>query len=664
MIKKSNNLFSLKSVVKALFFCFVLGSSTVFAEVKLARLFSDHVVLQRQKPIPVWGWANPNESVSVAFNGQNKTATADPSGKWTVIFAPMEAGGPFEIKVGAKSGNATVKDVLVGEVWLCSGQSNMEWTVRQSNNFAEEKKNADYPQIRHFFVEHNVEIDEQKDLKSGEWKLSSAENIGDFTAVGFFFAREVYRKLKIPIGLVHSSWGGSQIEGWISKDGMLASDELGEYGRNLPKNWQEADALLERNVKKVTLGNSNLNPSLADEKLYTQANYDFSKWHSGSPVGQWDWKGIWAWRGNGFMAKTVEVPNNFVPQETTLGLAEGNSYSEIYINGKQIFNGVLKGKREINISQNTWKSGANSLVIKMNKNIEPEWFGVGLMGSAMDVYVKTKDEKIPLADGNWKLMPSFAEPHTYARSSNNVGTTIYNGMIAPLIPFSMRGVLWYQGETNAGRAFQYRKTFPLMINDWRKKWNDDFYFYFVQLSSYGSNQSSNEGSNWAELREAQTMTLGLPKTGMAVTTDIGNANDIHPTNKQDVGKRLAANALKLTYGQNILYSSPMFDSVKFENGKAIVSFKFTDGGLMAKDKFGYLKGFEIAGSDKVFYYAKAEIEGDKVIAYNSNVKNPVAVRYAWADAPTDANLFNSAGFPASPFRTDDWQEVTVGSKFQ
>ena len=306
----------------------------------------------------------------------------------------------------------------------------------------------------------------------------------------------------------------------------------------------------------------------------------------------------------------------------------------------------------------------NRLVVKMNKAIEPEWFGLGFQGSADDVFVKTAGEKIPLGDGNWKLMPSFAEPHTFAHSSNNAGTIIYNGMIAPLAPFAMRGVLWYQGETNAGRSYQYRKTFPLMINDWRRKWNDDFYFYFVQLSSYGANQDSNTGSGWAELRESQTMTLSLPKTGMAVTTDIGNANDIHPTNKQDVGKRLAANALKLTYGMEMPFSSPMFDAVKFENGKAVVSFKFADGGLMAKDKFGYARGFEIAGADKKFYYAKAEIQGDKVIVANENVKNPVAVRYAWSDAPTDANLFNAAGFPASPFRTDDWQGVTFGSRFQ
>lgn len=663
---KAGGFFGLKGVFATLFFCFLIGAnSAAFGRVRLARLFSDHVVLQRQKPIPVWGWAQPNESVNVSLGGQNKTATADSSGKWKIIFAPMEATGEsLELKAAAKSGKATAKDVLIGEVWLCSGQSNMEWTVRQADAFAAEKKDADYPQIRHFFVEHNVEIEPQTDLKTGEWKTSSTDSVGDFTAVGFFFAREIYRKLKVPVGLVHSSWGGSQIEGWISKEAMLASDELRDYGRNLPGNWAEADALLERNVKKITLGDANANPTLADEKNYLTADYDFSKWRSGDPLGQWDWKGIWAWRGNGFMARTVEIPEDFGARETTLGLAESYSYNEIYINGKQIFTGILKGKREVKVPKDAWRTGANKLVVKMNKTIEPEWFGLGFQGSADDVFIKSNDEKIPLGDANWRLMPSFAEPHGYAHSSNNVGTFIYNGMIAPLVPFGMRGALWYQGESNAGRAFQYRKTFPLMIEDWRKKWSDDFDFYFVQLSSYGANQSSNDGSVWAELREAQTLTLNLPKTGMAVTTDIGNATDIHPTNKQDVGKRLAANALKSTYGQDIQHSSPLFDAVKFENGRAIVSFKFAYGGLSAKDKFGYVKGFEIAGADRKFYYAQAEIAGDRVTVFHPQVKNPIAVRYAWSDAPVDANLYNSAGFPASSFRTDDWRGITVGNKFQ
>jgi sialate O-acetylesterase len=648
-----------------LFFClFFAAYSNIFASVTFARLFSDHTVLQRQKPIPVWGWANPNETVNVSLAEQSVAVKADSNGKFNAVFKPLEAGGAFVLKASAASGNVTVNDVLIGEVWLCSGQSNMEWSVKQADNFAVEKKNADFPQIRHFFVEHNVEIEPQKDLKSGEWKVSSSETVGDFTAVGFFFAREIHQKLKVPVGLIHSSWGGSQIEGWISKEGMLSSDELQGYAQNLPKTWQEADAMLEKRVKKATLGNENANPTVAGEKKYLEANFDISNRLSGSPIGQWDWKGIWAFRGNGFMLRNVEVPQSFIGQETTLGLAETNCYKEIYINGKQIFAGISKGKSEIAVPKNTWREGTNRIALKMDKNIEPNWYGVGFQGSDNDLFIASKTEKIPLGKDVWKLIPSFAEPHEYAHSSNNVGTFIYNGMIFPLVPYAMRGTLWYQGETNAGRSIQYRKTFPLMIADWRKKWGDDSYFYFAQLSSYGSNQNSNEGSGWAELREAQTMTLSVPKTGMAVITDIGNANDIHPTNKQDVGKRLAANALNKTYGQNIPDSSPMYDSVKFDNGKAVVSFKFAYEGLSAKDKFGYLKGFEIAGADKVFYYAQAEIEGDKVIVRHPKVKNPVAVRYAWSDAPVDANLFNSIGFPASPFRTDDWPGVTIWGKFQ
>lgn len=664
-MNRSSKFSIVKSVSFTLFFCFVAGISTADAQMKLAQIFSDHIILQRRKPIPVWGWANPNESVKVSLGDQSKIANADADGKFTVTFAPMEATDkPLELKVAAKSGNLTVKDVLIGEVWLCSGQSNMEWTVRQADNFAGEKNDADYPLIRQFYVEHVVEPAPQKDLKSGAWKASSKDSVGDFTAVGFFFARDVYKKLKIPVGLIHSSWGGSQVESWISKDAMLSSDELKSYGENLPKDWAGFDALLERNVKRATLGDADANPSLEDEKKYLQADFDVSKWVANNPIGQWDWKGIWSWRGNGFFARDVEIPANFAGRETVLGLAESNSYNEIYINGKQVFSGITKGKREIKIPQNSWKTGMNRLVVKMNKAIDPEWFGLGFQGSADDVFVKTASEKIALGDNNWKLMPSFAEPHAFAHSSNNAGTIIYNAMIAPLVPFAMRGVLWYQGETNAGRSFQYRKTFPLMIEDWRKKWNDDFYFYFVQLSSYGANQNSNVGSGWAELREAQSMTLSLPKTGMAVTTDIGNANDIHPTNKQDVGLRLSSIALNQIYGQNFPNRSPIFDSAKFENGRAIISFKFAYDGLKAKDKFGYVRGFEIAGADKKFYYAKAEISGDKVIVYNENVKNPVAVRYAWSDAPVDANLYNSADFPASPFRTDDWKGVTEGNKFK
>ena len=652
----------MRSVIIALLIIIASGNQ-VHAQLKLARLFSDHAVLQRQKPLPVWGWAKPDETISVSLAGQTLKTQANTEGGWRVTFSPLEAGGPYKLTVSDSTEKLMVEDILLGDVWLCSGQSNMEWTVANSDNFLKERKNADFPQIRHFKVEHDVSLQPEKELKMGDWKTCKPETVGGFTAIGFFFAREIYQKLNVPIGILHSSWGGSQVEGWISKEAMLSSDELKDYAKNLPATWEEADNRLARTVKKKVLGNPDANPTPDDEKKYLQADYDFSKWFTADPMGQWDWKGIWAWRGNGFMGKMVEIPSEMTQQITTLALAEHFSYDEIYVNGKQVSAGLLRGVRKILIPANTWKAGINKLMVKMNKAIEPEWYGLGLMGTATDLFVSTETQKISLAGNDWKLMPSFSDAYTFAHLSNNVGVSIYNAMIEPLVPYAIKGALWYQGESNAGRAFQYRKTFPLMIEDWRKKWNDEFPFYFVQLATYGSNQNSNEGSNWAELREAQTLTLKLPKTGMAVTTDVGNPKDIHPTNKQDVAKRLAANALKTTYNQDCVHSSPMYKTVFFDSNKAIVTFDFTGKGLMVKDKFGYLKGFEIAGDDHVFYYAKAELQGDKVHVFHPKGLKPVAVRYAWSDAPEEANLFNSEGFPACPFRTDDWQGVTMKVKF-
>lgn len=634
------------------------------AQPRFARVFSDHAVLQRQKPIVVWGWANPDERIEVTLARQTQITVANASGRWLVRFLPMEAGGPYRMGASSPSGKTVLDDLLIGDVWLCSGQSNMEWPVAQADRYPQERGDANFPQIRHFKVEHEVSMQPLQDLSSGAWEICTPQSVGRFTAVGYFFAREVFQKTGVPIGLLHSSWGGSQVESWISREAMLGSEVLREVAQTLPQTWEEADAHLEKLIRKKLLGSPEALTTPESEKQYLRADYEPKGWLSADPMGQWDWKGIWAWRGNGYMIKNVEVPAEMVNQVTTLGLAEHYGYFEVYINGVLVTSGLQKGPRKLLLPANTWKAGANRLSIKMNNAIEPTWYGLGLMGTAADLFLSTPDQKISLAGNDWQLMPAFAEPHQFVHSSNNTGAAIYNAMIAPLVPYSLRGALWYQGESNAIRAYEYRRTFPLMIQDWRAHWKEDFPFYFVQLSSYGRNQNSNEGSQWAELREAQTQTLRLPNTGMAVTIDVGNANDIHPTNKQDVGKRLAAQALRFVYGQDVMYSGPLYESVKMDKGQAIVSFKHTGKGLTVKDKYGYLKGFEIAGPDKVFYFAQAEIVGDKVIVKHPKVLQPTAVRYAWADAPEDANLFNLDGFPASPFRTDDWEAMTAKMKFE
>lgn len=644
------------------FFILFLLSLTSFGQVRMARLFTDNVVLQRQKPIPVWGWAKPSEAVKVTLAGQTQQAKADANGKWLVRFSPLEAGGPHTLAATAKSGSASASDVLVGEVWLCSGQSNMEWTVKQTDHFAKEKKNANFPQIRHLRVDHELALTPQQDLKAGPWQLASAETVGDFTAIGFFFARELTQKLNnIPIGLVHSSWGGSQVEGWISKESMLSNDELRGYAQTMPTTWQAADSLIDVKLRKNLQVTANL--TATDEAKYLDPGYTFAGWRKSDAIGQWEWKDMRGFMGQGYMAKIVTLPDEMATEQTTLALAENDSPTQVYINGKLVADGTVQGVRKISVPAGTWKAGENKVVIKLGNMVNPNWYGVGLKGSAADLYVEDPLQRISLG-GEWRLMPSFAGKHEYKRFMNNVGMSIYNAMIAPLEPMAMRGVLWYQGESNAGRSYQYRQSFPLLITDWRKKFGQEMSFYFVQLANYGANNSSNQGSGWAELREAQTMTLSLPKTGMAVITDIGNPKDIHPTNKQDVGHRLALNALKFDYGQDVNYSSPLYEGVKFEGGKAIVSFKHTGGGLVAKDKYGYLKGFEVAGDDKVFHFATAEIHGNTVILSHPNVSKPVAVRYAWADSPDDANLFSADGLPANSFRTDTWPGVTAQAKFE
>lgn len=649
---------------KSLIILFILLVNLAQAQLKFAKVFTDHAVLQRQKTIPVWGWAAANQNVTCSLGVNSLTAKADENGKWMVSFPAMEAGGPHILTIKDGTSNITLTDILIGDVWLLSGQSNMEWQVRSAKNFQAEKKDANYPNIRHFFVEHQVTMSPEKDLTKGDWKVASEETVGDFSAVGFFFAREIFQKTKVPIGLLHSSWGGSQIEGWISKEAMLNDSELRTYAQNMPSNWLEADAIQDKKLRTQLFGNGSINPSNEDEAKYLRNGFDFSKWHStGSPIGSWDWKGIWAFRGNGFMAKNIDISPSIASKSSTLALGIQDSRNQIYINGKLVADTTIVGQRKYKIAPNTWKVGQNQLVVKFGKMIEPSWYGMGVNGSNTDLYVATETEKVDISE-NWKIMPSFAERHDYIHSANNVGTTIYNGMIAPLVPYGIKGALWYQGESNAGRAYQYRQTFPLMINDWRKRWNDEFPFYWVQLSSYGAYQNSNQGSNWAELREAQTMTLSLPKTGQAITVDIGNPADIHPTNKQDVGHRLAVIALKNDYSMDVVTSGPTFDAVTFKKGKATISFKNTANGLVVKDRFGYLKGFEMAEKNKVFEYVKADIVGNTVVITYPRKKKPVAVRYAWADAPDDVNLYNSEGLPACPFRTDDWNTITKGKKFE
>ncbi len=500
------------------------NSGLVLGEVKLPAIIGDNMVLQQGRKVPIWGWADPGEEVmvSVSWHGMNWAVTADANGKWTFSMNPPEAGGPYEMTITAKN-VVRIKNILVGEVWVCSGQSNMQWSVNQSANAEQEVAEADYPNIRLFTVERKVAEEPQSDC-SGSWTPCSPQTVPGFSAVGYFFGRELHKKLGVPIGLIHTSWGGTPAEAWTRRGVLKADSDF----RPILTRYDEA-------VEK-----------------YPQARQEYEQ-----------------------------------------KLAE-------------------------------WKQAAEK--------------------------AKAEGANPPRRPGE-----PFGPGHPHSPSG------LYNAMIAPLIPYGIQGAIWYQGESNAGRAHQYRKLFPAMIKNWRDDWGQgDFPFLFVQLANFRQAKTEPAESDWAELREAQLMTLALSNTGMAVIIDIGDADDIHPKNKQDVGKRLALWALGKTYGQKLVCSGPIYRSMRVEGNRIVLQFDYVGSGLAAVLEEP-LKGFAIAASDRKFVWADAKIEGNTVAVSSTEVSEPVAVRYAWADNPA-CNLYNKEGLPASPFRTDDWPGVTADNK--
>lgn len=619
------------------------------------------MVLQRNKPIPVWGWAAPNEKITVQFHAQTKNIKADKSGKWMLQLDAEEAGGPFELSVKGKN-NITFSNVLIGEVWICSGQSNMEWQVRNTTNAEAAMAVADYPMIHHIEVTKNVSSIPLEDIKGGQWQVCNPQTVGGFTAVGFFFARELYNELKVPVGLIHTSWGGTHSETWTSREAFENSNEFRSMIASMPELNLDSlgkvkyAAMLNKIEKLQGSFDQNIN---TDE--WKNSNYNDAQWQHAKLPGLWEQQGLDGFDGTAWYRKTITVSAADAGKPALLQLAMIDDNDITYINGVKVGStNSWNSKRNYNIPAGVLKEGKNIIAIR----VEDTGGGGGLYGDAEDLKIVIDNKPQSLA-GEWLFHVESVAKNNASVGPNDYPTLLYNAMLHPLIPYSIEGAIWYQGESNAGRAYQYRKAFPLMITDWRQQWKQgDFPFYFVQLSSYNSaNGNSKDGSSWAELREAQTMTLSLPNTGMAVITDIGESNDIHPRNKMDVGKRLAAIALHNVYGKNNVYSGPVYQSMKTDGNKIIISFANTGSGLMAKDKYGYVKGFEIAGNDQQFHYAQAIIEGNHVIVFCDAVTQPVAVRFGWADDAGEDNLFNKEGFPAAPFRTDSWKGITEKEKF-
>ncbi|MEJ7589434.1 MAG: sialate O-acetylesterase [Ferruginibacter sp.] len=470
--------------------------------------------------------------------------------------------------------------------------------------------------------------------------------------------------LNVPIGLIHTSWGGAHVETWTSREAFKSSEEFKEMIASMPS--LNLDSLakekLQANTKRIEKIQAILQPSATNISSWKEASFDDARWPKIMVPGLWEDQTLGDFDGVVWFRKTVNLTAADAGKAGVLELAMIDDADECYINGSKV--GSTAGynvKRQYTIPAGILKEGKNVIAVR----VDDSGGGGGIYGEEAGVKLTVGSNEQSLA-GEWLFQVEAIASGAGGVGPNSYPTLLYNSMLKPLTPYAIKGAIWYQGESNAGRAFQYRKAFPLMITDWRKAWNQgDFPFYFVQLATYNADSgNSQKGSNWAELREAQTLTLSLPNTGMAVATDIGNPTDIHPTNKLDVGKRLAAVALNKTYGQQNVYSGPSYESFTIAGNKIILSFTNTGSGLVAKNKFGYLEGFEIAGSDRRFHYAKAFIEGDKVVVYQDGVTSPVAVRFGWADNAEDNNLYNKEGFPASPFRTDDWKGITEAAKFE
>ncbi|MBK6932278.1 MAG: sialate O-acetylesterase [Saprospirales bacterium] len=644
-----------------------LSTAPAFSQLEIAGIFSSHMVLQQRAQVPVWGRTAPGKAVHVRCSWlpeQLFSGEADAGGRWSVVIStPAGSLIPQQLEVSDGTEKIDLLDVLIGEVWLCSGQSNMEWPLEGSNYSPEQTRAAAYPHIRHIRIRAAVGLVPIDTVDAGPWQVCSDATAGHFTAVGYFFARDLADQYGVPVGLVNSSWGGSQVESWISSAGMAQSDLFKTYMDHFPKTWEEADARSLSKIRTLLFGAGGQPPDAATESAYLQPDFDVSGWKPISPTYAWDWQQMWAFRGSGHMVLDLELPGQAALAAASLHLGQGDGPAELYFNGVKIWSGKNTGAQEIAVPASVLKPGKNRLLLRQMLGTPGDWVEMGMRGAPGDYWLKTVAGRIPLAS-NWRAMPAFSEPFYFIHSSNNLGTAIYNAMIHPITRFPIKGVIWYQGESNAIRAHEYRQAFPLLIRDWRRAWGVEFPFLFVQLANWeASKGNSNTGSEWAELREAQTLALGLPRTGMAVAVDIGESNDIHPKNKHDVGKRLAREARRVAYGEPIGPGSPANPTVRFLGNAVEVRFQDAEP-LVVRDKYGYVHGFEVAGEDRVFHYAKAEAVGATVLVQAAAVPHPVAVRYAWADDPNDVNLFTVEGFPIAPFRSDNWKGKTQGLRFE
>jgi len=653
---------NLKMIRTILLACLSLAfGKMASADVSLPKLFTDHAVLQRGVEVPVWGWAAPGEEVTVSIAGQSQKTKAGKDGKWQLRLQPHAAGGPFEMTVKGKN-SITLKDVLFGDVWLCGGQSNMQFTLDMLGISEPNADRANNPNLRLFTVSVDLDYLPKRDIKAGNWEVASIRTVGHFSAAAYFFGRYLQETLDVPIGLISSNLGATSIETWMSAGALKQLPqfkevvaEMASSGKTFDQLYADLTAFRKKWDKDFYFKND---PGITQN--WQDPTTDVSNWKTMDIPNLWEDAGLPDHDGSVWFRKEFDLPEGFNGDTYNIALNQIDDYDIAWVNGVKI--GESFGNRNWRnyfFPVNILKPTGNVLVVRI--------FDVGGKGGMYSNAFWGN----AILNGTWKYKVGVKiDPAKFPRPTVPNGSffthpgLLYNGSIVPLQPFAIKGAIWYQGESNAERAEEYGALLPTMIKDWRGQWGQgDFPFLVVQLANHHPESEQPGESDWAELRAAQMKALDLPNTAIATAIDIGEANDIHPKNKLDVGIRLGLAARKIAYSEDIVHSGPVFQSMKTEGERLRVSFTSVGDGLVSKDKHGFLRGFAIAGADKKFHWALAYIEGDEVVVFSPKVQQPVAVRYAWADNPGQLDLYNAEGLPALPFRTDDWKVSTAGKVF-
>lgn len=627
------------------------------AKVELPLLFSDGAVLQRDRPLPVWGWAAPGAKIEVVFDGRAATSTASAAGAWRIELPAHAAGGPYVLSIRENGGDAVaIRDVLVGDVWLASGQSNMEWPVAQAQNAEQEIARADDAGIRHFKVPKSWSEQPETRLAGGQWQAASPRTVGKFSAVAYFFARQLRAQTGVPIGIIDSSWGGSRIEAWMDA-ASLGVDTQAIAAKMRAVRAADARVLASTRQRLARW------PAGANDASWKDAELDDSDWDTVPVPALWETAGYNGMDGVAWYRTTFELSAQEAAAGVMLGVGMVDDSDETWVNGQRV--GATTNRwntpRQYPVSAQVLRAGINHVAVRVTDT--GGGGGIHDLHGDHDIhrdidlpYVQPRGAARRALPSRWKFRPA-AVAVAMDDDKNQIETLLFNRMIHPLQPYPLRGIIWYQGEANATDelAYRYRDRFATLIRAWRADWaQPELPFLWVQLANFESGSDTATRSPWAMLRESQSRALSLPATAQAVAIDIGDPHDIHPLNKQEVGRRLALAARHVAYGESLVFSGPVYRAAKFEGRSVRIEFDMQGSTLAARGGGRTVHGFAVAGDDRRFHPARAEIAGDAIVVTSDAVAQPRAVRYAWSDDPQQANLVNREGLPASPFRTDDW----------